>query len=376
MLFLRNIADMTLDKKRLEALQKKITMTWKLLDIDLMVAQMRGAEQEMQAGDFWSNQENATKVSKFYEDLKSEIAIWTGLRDEVVELISLAETIESEGDENLAQEIEIRVAEIEKEFEKQEFYLLFGEKYDKNNAILSIYAGSGGTEAQDWAEMLLRMVLRYAEKKGWKVTLLEESKGSEAGIKSVMLRLVGRYAYGHLQSEHGTHRLVRISPFDAEKMRHTSFANIEVIPEIESAQTLEINDKDLRIDTYMAGGKGGQSVNTTYSAVRVVHIPTGITVQCQNERSQLQNKETAMKVLYSKLLQKQEEEEKKERDKLRGEYKSAEWGNQIRNYVLHPYKMVKDVRTKFETQDTESVLGGEIDGFVESFLRWKKENQK
>jgi len=218
----------------------------------------------------------------------------------------------------------------------------------------------------------LRMYMRYCEKKDWKTVILDESKGGEAGIKSVTFRVEGRHAYGHLKSEHGTHRLVRISPFDAEKMRHTSFALTEVIPEVEEEE-MKIDESDLRIDTFMAGGHGGQSVNTTYSAVRIVHIPTGVTVSCQNEKSQLQNKKVAMKILQSRLQKIHEEKEEEERLKLRGEYKSPEWGNQIRSYVLHPYHMVKDLRTRFETTDDQKVLDGELDDFVESYLRWLKQ---
>lgn len=214
--------------------------------------------------------------------------------------------------------------------------------------------------------------MRFSEKQDWSVTMLDESSGGEAGIKSATLRIDGPNAYGYLKSEQGTHRLVRISPFDAESMRHTSFANMEVIPEVEQSADIDIPEKDLRIDTFMASGKGGQSVNTTYSAVRIVHIPTGTTVQCQNERSQLQNKDTAMKILISKLQQQKDEEEEVERLKLRGEVKKAEWGSQIRNYVLHPYKLVKDVRTSFESTDPDAVLNGELMPFVESYLKWKK----
>lgn len=242
--------------------------------------------------------------------------------------------------------------------------------YDQNNAILSFHAGAGGTDAQDWTEMLLRMYQRFAEKKKWRVFLIDQSAGSEAGIKSATLEIIGPYAYGFLKSEAGVHRLVRISPFDAEKMRHTSFALVEVLPEIDKDIKIEIDPKDIRIDTFMSGGHGGQSVNTTYSAVRVVHVPTGITVSCQNERSQLQNKETAMKVLRAKLYRLEEEKKTKERQDLRGEYKSAEWGNQVRSYVLHPYHLVKDHRTEFESADPEGVLEGNLMPLSESYLRW------
>ena len=284
----------------------------------------------------------------------------------------MAKLDEEDKEVNMREEIEGSYNKLLASVEKLEFNTLLDGKHDEKNAIVAIHAGSGGTEAQDWAEMLLRMYTRYCEKKDWKIIILDESKGGEAGIKSITFRVEGRYAYGHLKSEHGTHRLVRISPFDAEKMRHTSFALTEVIPEVEEEE-MKIDEADLRIDTFMAGGHGGQSVNTTYSAVRIVHVPTGTTVSCQNEKSQLQNKKVAMKILASRLQKLHDDKEEEERLKLRGEYKSPEWGNQIRSYVLHPYHMVKDLRTRFETTDDQKVLEGELDDFVEAYLRWLKQ---
>ncbi len=288
------------------------------------------------------------------------------MKKDTEELLELAEV----ADKEMLEEIKKRLDELEKKYQKLEFQVLFSEKYDKNNAILSIHAGTGGTEAQDWAAMLLRMYLRFCEKKGWDARIIDETRGTEAGIKSVTLAISGRYAYGWLKSEAGVHRLVRISPFDAEKMRHTSFALVEVLPELEEVPEVKLEPKDLRIDTFLSSGHGGQGVQTTYSAVRVVHLPTGITVSCQRERSQMQNKETALKILKAKLLRLQEETKAKEVEKLRAGVLAA-WGNQIRSYVLHPYKMVKDHRTKYETADAEGVLDGNLEPFVESYLKWQ-----
>jgi len=357
----------------LETLHEKLTDIRGLLRLTEKEKRIAALAEETGKPDFWADQERATKKSKELGGLQEEVSHWTHLKKTVDDLLEMARLDEVDKDVDLRADIEVQYETVKKEIERLEFLTLMDGKYDENNAIVAFHAGSGGTEAQDWTAMLLRMIVRYCEQKGWDVTVLDESRGQEAGMKSATLRVEGRYAYGHLKSEHGTHRLVRISPFDAEKMRHTSFSLIEVIPEVEEAADLSIDPKDLRIDTFMSGGKGGQSVNTTYSAVRIVHIPTGITVQCQNERSQTQNKETAMRILWSKLQQVKEQEEEAERQKLRGEYKSAEWGNQIRSYVLHPYKMVKDLRTRHETADPDTILNGELDEFVEAFLRWKKE---
>lgn len=319
--------------------------------------------------DFWNDSENARKVSKQAAELRNELSIWEGFLSEIKDLEEVVVLAQSERDDSLHYEVTKKVEILDRKFERLEFATLFSGVYDQRPAIVSIHAGSGGTEAQDWTEMLFRMYLRFAERHDWTVTILSESRAEDVGIKSITMRIEGRYAYGYLKSEAGVHRLVRISPFDAEKMRHTTFALVEVIPELDEVEEIEIDPKDLRIDTYMAGGKGGQSVNTTYSAVRIVHLPTNISVACQNERSQLQNKETAMKILKSKLLQLQVQEQEKEKKELRGEYQSAEWGNQIRSYVLHPYKMVKDHRTEYETSDTTSVLDGELEPFMEAYLR-------
>jgi peptide chain release factor 2 len=352
----------------IKQLIKKIDETGKLLDLDSLKNKMQQLEEEMKAPDFWSNQKNAQTISQDYQDIKKEIDSFTELKKKADDIFELAQS----QDESLEKEIEEQTLALEKEFAEYEFYLLLNGPYDKSNAIVAIHSGSGGTEAQDWAAMLSRMLLRFCEKRGWQTRVVDESRGAEAGYKSIMFEVKGRYAYGYLKSEHGVHRLVRISPFDAEKMRHTSFALIEVLPELDDKIDIQIDPKDLRIDTFMSGGHGGQSVNTTYSAVRIVHIPTGISVQCQNERSQQQNKETAMKVLKAKLYKLEEEKKAKEKQELRGEYKSAEWGNQIRSYVLHPYHMVKDHRTEYENADPEGVLEGDLLPLSEAYLKWIK----
>ncbi len=353
----------------LKELQSKIKDTKKLLSIEELQKKMAQLADEMNAPDFWNNQENAQAVSQDYQDIKKEIEKFEDLEKRASDLLELSES----GDESLAAEIESQTKKLQKEFADYEFLVLLNGPYDKNNAIITIHAGAGGTEAQDWAEMLLRMIMRFCDKMHWQTKILDESRGAEAGYKSVMLEIKGRYAYGYLKSEHGVHRLVRISPFDAEKMRHTSFALIEVLPELDEKINIEIDAKDLRIDTFMSGGKGGQSVNTTYSAVRIVHIPTNISVSCQNERSQQQNKDMAMKILKAKLHALEEEKKAKERQEMRGEFKSAEWGNQIRSYVLHPYHLVKDNRSEYESADPESVLEGDLLPLSEAYLKWIKQ---
>lgn len=321
---------------------------------------------------FWNDQNHAKEVTERHSALDKEIADWEKLEKQVDDLLEMSELDAKDQSVNLTQEITQQYQAALKTYEQLEFFLLLSGKHDAQNAILSIHAGTGGTDAQDWAEILMRMYLRYAEKKNWRVEVVDQSQGQEAGIKSTTLIIRGPNVFGYLKSEHGVHRLVRISPFDAEKMRHTSFALVEVLPELDEASEVEIKSEDLRIDTFMSGGHGGQSVNTTYSAVRIVHMPTGITVQCQNERSQHQNKETALKILKSKLQQRAEEESAAERKELRGEYHEAVWGNQARSYVIHPYHLLKDHRTGYESTEPEKALEGNLDEVVESYLRWLK----
>jgi peptide chain release factor 2 len=322
----------------------------------------------MGQADFWSDRETAEQRSRDFKELKDEVEAWEKLEQDVAswrELVALAE-------DSQRAEVEKHVIELEEQYRRQEFSLLLSEEHDTANAIVAIHSGTGGTDAMDWAQMLERMLLRFCEQRGWATRLVDRSVGQEAGIKSATYEITGRWAYGYLKSEHGVHRLVRISPFDAEDMRHTSFALVEVLPELAEVKEINIDPKDLRIDTFLSSGHGGQSVQTTYSAVRIVHLPTKITVSVQNERSQTQNKETAMKILAAKLLHRELEQRQAEKAKLRGEYHEAAWGNQIRSYVLQPYRLVKDHRTKYETGQVEKVLDGDLLEFMDAYLRWVK----
>lgn len=320
--------------------------------------------------DFWNDPQKAGKISKELEFLKNEVFEFENIENrqkDLSEFLILFENISNDDQKQLEKQIE----ELFLDFEKMEFKSLLGGEYDKNDVIMAIHSGAGGVDAQDWTEMLLRMYLRWGEKNDYKIKIVEESRGTEAGIKSVVLEISGFYAYGYLKGEFGVHRLVRLSPFNSDNLRQTSFALVEILPVIEEILEVNINLQELVIDTYRASGAGGQHVNTTDSAVRITHIPTGIVVTCQSERSQLQNKEQAMKVLRARIHQKFLEDKEKEKQKLRGEFKSVEWGSQIRSYVLHPYKMVKDHRTKEETSDAEKVLDGDLKIFIESYLRWQ-----
>ncbi|MFA4872937.1 MAG: peptide chain release factor 2 [Patescibacteria group bacterium] len=354
---------------RIRNLKGKIERTWAFLNLDEKQKEIRELEAKTLKPDFWIDQAVARKVSQALAGMQEEQKEWETLRNGTDELLEFADLAMREKDVSVEEDVVKKLADLEDAFSKLEFHVLLSGPHDRKNVIMALHAGTGGVDAMDWTGMLLRMYLRFSEKRGWRVTVLDESRGQEAGYKSALLRIEGAYAYGYLKSEAGVHRLVRISPFDAEKMRHTSFALVEVLPELEEIEEMKIEPGDLRIDTFLSSGHGGQSVQTTYSAVRVVHIPTGITVSCQNERSQLQNKEIAMRILASKLKALEEAKREEEKQLLRGEYTEAAWGNQARSYVLQPYKLVKDHRTEYETKQVDEVLDGCLDDLVESYLK-------
>jgi peptide chain release factor 2 len=301
--------------------------------------------------------------------LNDEIRTWRALEGKVNDLAELVTLSLQEKDVSLEQEIASELDQVSSQLDKLDFQLLLSGEYDRRDAILAIHAGAGGTESQDWAEMLLRMYIRWAERRGYGAELLDTSPGEEAGIKSAMLEISGDYAYGYLKSEHGVHRLVRLSPFDADHARHTSFVLVEVLPEVGEATEVHIAPDELKVETFRSSGPGGQHMQKTSSAVRITHLPTGLVASCQSQRSQYQNKEVALKVLQARLLDMERTKEAEERARLKGEHQNAAWGNQIRSYVLHPYKMVKDHRTGAETGNTTAVLDGDLDKFMEAYLR-------
>jgi peptide chain release factor 2 len=306
---------------------------------------------------------------RLMSQLKEAVATWRNLEKKVADLAALVEISVAEKDHSLEEEIPLEIERIEHRLEELEFELQLGGEYDRRGAMLAIHAGAGGTESQDWAQMLLRMYLRWAERRGYEADVIETSPGEEAGVKSVLIEVKGDYAYGYLRGERGVHRLVRISPFDASHSRHTSFALVEVMPVVESSVDINISSDDIKVDVFRSSGPGGQHMQKTSSAVRITHLPTGLVVTCQNERSQLRNKETAMRVLRSRLLELELEKKTEEQIKLKGEHITAEWGNQIRSYVLHPYKMVKDHRTGYETSNPTAVLDGDLDELLKAYLR-------
>jgi peptide chain release factor 2 len=328
-------------------------------------------EQQTAQTDFWEDQEKAQQTMRQIAQLSEIVSTWRDMESKADDLASLIDMSLAEEDTSLHAEIAREISHLEETLDELEFQLQLSGQYDKSGAILAVHAGAGGTESQDWAEMLLRMYLRWAEQHRYKAEVIETSPGEEAGVKSALIEISGDYAYGYLRAERGVHRLVRISPFDASHSRHTSFALVEVMPLVESSVEVSIDPDDLKVETFRSSGPGGQHMQKTSSAVRITHLPTGIVVACQNERSQLRNKETAMTVLRSRLLEAELERKAEAQAKLKGEHITAEWGNQIRSYVLHPYKMVKDHRTGFETSDVNSVLDGGVDDLLKSYLRSK-----
>jgi len=350
-------------------------MKWGLIfDLPTKEREINKLEKEMSQGSFWSNHKKAQEVIKRVKELKNIISEFNELKNNLEELVILLELNLEEDKKEIWEEIDQKVKTLEKDIEKKELIFLFDAKYDTNNAIVTIRPGAGGTESQDWAEMLLRMYLRWAEKNGYFAKIVEISPGEEAGIKNVTFTVSGNYAFGYLKAEKGIHRLVRISPFNANRRRHTSFVSMEVIPEINQDIEFDIKESDLRIDTYRATGAGGQHVNTTDSAVRITHLSTNIVVQCQNERSQYNNKMTAMKILRARLFEHYQREKAKDLKEIRGKKKDIAWGSQIRSYVFHPYQMVKDHRTEVESGNLQAIMDGEINCFIEAYLKSKRKS--
>jgi peptide chain release factor 2 len=340
-----------------------------VFDIPGLELEIATLEKQTAESGFWDDSQAAQNVMRRISELRDQVASWRDIEKRINETAELAELAASESDEELAAAVHADVAALLRDFDDKQLELALSGPYDRRDAILAIHAGAGGTDSQDWAEMLLRMYLRWAEQHGYKTNIVDMTQGEEAGIKSATVEISGRNAYGYLRGERGVHRLVRISPYDASKARHTSFALAEVMPEAEGDTEIEINPDDLRIDVFRASGHGGQNVQKNATAVRITHLPTNIVVVCQNERSQGRNRDLAMKVLESRLLERELERQAKEQAKIKGEHVSAEWGNQIRSYVLHPYKMVKDHRTGFETSDAESVLNGDLDPLLRSYQK-------
>ncbi|PQP84609.1 peptide chain release factor 2 [Paenibacillus sp. PCH8] len=356
-------------KQDLREIGKKLTNLRGSLDLDLKQEMIENFEVKMSAPDFWDDSDKAQALIADLNAVKGSVDQYEKLQQEYDDAVMMAELADEEGDEELATEIGRSVTSIVGKVAEFELQLLLNQPYDKMDAILELHPGAGGTESQDWGQMLLRMYTRWSEKRGFKVEVLDYLPGDEAGIKSVTLSIKGHNAYGYLKAEKGVHRLVRISPFDSSGRRHTSFVSCDVVPEIDDTIELDIRTEDLKIDTYRASGAGGQHINTTDSAVRITHLPTGVVVTCQNERSQIKNRERAMKMLRSKLYERKIEEQKQHLDEIRGDQSDISWGSQIRSYVFHPYSMVKDHRTSVETGNTGAVMDGDLDGFIDGYLR-------
>ena len=336
-----------------------------IFDLAKKEAELNAYQEKSEDPTIWNNADEAQRLMKKIAELRDEVEPFRALQRRAKDALELAEL----DDDGLTAELEPEVESIEAEIAKREVSALLSGPYDKGNALLTINSGAGGTDSQDWAAMLERMYLRWAEHKGYDAEILDRNEGEEAGIKTVTIAVNGRYAYGYMRPEKGVHRLVRLSPFDSAHRRHTSFVQVEVLPEVGDDSEIQINPDDLKIDIYRSSSAGGQNVQKNATAVRITHLPSGIVVSCQNERSQMQNRENAMRVLRARLLEVKREEQERQMADLRGEYVKAEWGSQIRSYVLHPYQMVKDHRTDYEVGNAQSVLDGDIDGFIEAYLK-------
>lgn len=356
---------------QLQTLQKQIKALIEGLNLPKMKQTLQELQKESETPNLWDNPQKAQILMKKISDLKQDVESWEKIKKQIDSSLELAEM----GEEDFREDLEKEIATLKKLVNKKELNTLLSGEYDKGNALLSINAGAGGTDSQDWTFMLQRMFLRWIENRGFKGKILEVTPGEEAGIKSCTISVTGRYAFGYLRAEKGVHRLVRLSPFDSQNRRHTSFALIEVLPEVEDDLEIQINPTDLKIESFRAGGAGGQNVQKNDTAIRITHIPSGIVASCQNERSQSQNRENAMKVLKSRLFEIKLREKEKEKDSMRGEFQKIEWGSQIRSYVLHPYQMVKDHRTNYESGNAQNVLDGDIDAFIEAYLRFKVSNR-
>ncbi|HOZ39011.1 MAG TPA: peptide chain release factor 2 [Anaerolineaceae bacterium] len=354
--------------ERIKAIEATYHSLQEHLDLSSKKNELNTLKLESEVQEFWNSPDTAQKTMKRIAQLENQINEWDEIAAEIEGLKSLLEL----DDGSLTEEIETSVAKLEYILAEKEITILLSGQYDQGNALLAIHAGAGGTDSQDWAAMLERMYLRWAELKGYKTEILDRTAGEEAGLKSVTISVQGDLAYGYLSCEKGVHRLVRLSPFDAAHRRHTSFALVEVLPEIEDNSEIVIRPEDIEIEVYKSSGAGGQNVQKNMTAVRIIHLATGLVVTCQNERSQTQNRESALKVLRSRLFEIQQQERSDEVSELKGEFKKVEWGSQIRSYVLHPYQMVKDHRNDYETGNTQAVLDGHIDGFIEAFLKMKQ----